>query len=449
MNYKNLKYKSYEGTVVLRSDWKFEGEVIGLTKNRKYFGKDFNELEAQFKNKVDYFHEQCAMLGVEPEPLRKRQSPKLPYLVLFFSAIFSMSLLWWVYTNEFPLPNVVSEVKVKADWYDKSSSFFNNFSAPILSFFSFIGLLFTIYQQNRSHRLSLKELSLTREELELTRKEFAKTTIANEKQANALDQQVKEAKSAAEEQRTLATEQRLATQIQQFESSFYALLSEHNKALGELVNRTDSTDDDAYIQVKDLFEMSFRQVTEKIDRNVQLCRYFRMLYQLLKFIATNHVDNGKRDFSNEYLRCPALEQEKRYASLVRSMLPQNILGYLAVNSCIGFEPTHAYHKYFLLIHRYAFLEHLNVDGELTFKPKVELLNDGRSIYLNAMSNVLKSYKGEAFGSNDTIERLDSRLMSMINDKHQVCVAIGLGTPESVYYVLMEKHLPIDSPLWSP
>ncbi|WP_273997396.1 putative phage abortive infection protein [Vibrio parahaemolyticus] len=436
MNYKNLKYKSYEGTVVLRSDWKFEGEVIGLTKNRKYFGKDFNELEAQFKNKVDYFYEQCAMLGVEPEPLGKRQSPKLPYLVLFFSAIFSMSLLWWIYTNEFPFPNVASEVKVKADWYDKSSSFFNNFSAPILSFFSFIGLLFTIYQQNRSHRLSLKELSLTREELELTRKEFAKTTIANEKQANALDQQVKEAKSAAEEQKTLASEQRLATQIQQFESSFYALLSEHNKALGDM--------DAGSFRVSHLSKTSFVRILEIIQSNVQLCRYFRMLYQLLKFIATNHVDNTTRDFSNEYLRTQVLDQEKRYASLVRSMLPQNILGYLAVNSCNGFEPTHPYHKYFLLLQRYAFLEHLNVDVPLTFDASDGFLNVDKSMLPSAMVRVLQSYTDEAFGLNESIEGLESRLMLMIDDEYEEYVVLGKGEPGSVYDDITKKCMPTNS-----
>ncbi|MEH0693097.1 putative phage abortive infection protein [Vibrio alginolyticus] len=445
MNYKNLKYKSYEGTVVLRSDWKFEGEVIGLTKNRKYFGKDFNELEAQFKNKVDYFHEQCAMLGVEPEPLRKRQSPKLPYLVLFFSAIFIMCFLWWFYTSEFPLNGATSKTDVNVEWFDKSGSFFNNFSAPILSFFSFMGLLFTIYQQNRSHQLSLKELALTREELELTRKEFAKTTIANEKQANALDQQVKEAKSAAEEQRDLATEQRLATQIQQFESSFYALFSEHNKVLGELVaeNRT--------LKINNFGDMRFEDALDKVRGDAQLSTYFRMLYQLLKFVATSNVENNSRDFSKEYLGSPVPEGEKRYASLIRSMLPNDVLGWLSVNCIEGVDSEHLYNKYFLLIERYAFLEHFNFKDKLLFKytqPVSGRVKECPSV----IAIVLQKYTHHAFGSNENLIALDGEIKRCLKDSNSNTLdtffKLGRGRDGSTYEVMMRRYITEGSPLIS-
>ncbi|ELA8174548.1 hypothetical protein U2G59_003862 [Vibrio alginolyticus] len=441
MSYKNLKYKSYEGTVTQLPDGKFEGKVIGFKSNEKYIGRDLSELEAQFKNRVDYFYEHCLMLGVEPEIVGNNKSLKLPYLALVFSAICFMSILWWFYIREFPL-NGFSKTDVKIEWFDKSSSFFNNFSAPILSFFSFIGLLFTIYQQNKSHQLSLKELALTREELELTRKEIEKTTIANEKQADALRQQVDEAQSAAAEQKALATEQRMATQIQQFETSFYALLSEHNTALGELVNSAAASNT---IKLYHLSDLSFNNVTQMISSNDQLCRYFRMLYQLLKFIATSHVDNNTRDFSNQYLRSPVLEQEKRYASLVRSMLPQNILGYLAVNSCDGFKPTHSYHKYFLLLQRYAFLEHLNVNVPLTFDASDHFLDDYTHFRPNAMAKVLQSYTGEAFGLNESIDGLIIRLMLMIQEHSEEFAALDIGQPKSLYDDIMNKSELIDSP----
>ena len=441
MHYKNLKYKSYEGTVIQCLDGTFEGTVIGFRSNEKYIGRDLSELEAQFKNRVDYFYEHCAMLGVEPEQLGRRKPSKVPYLALFFSAIFVMCFLWWFYTSEFPLTGATSKTDVNVEWFDKSGSFFNNFSAPILSFFSFMGLLFTIYQQNRSHQLSLKELALTREELELTRKEIEKTTIANEEQADALRQQVDEAQSAAAEQKALATEQRMTTQIQQFETSFYALLSEHNTALGDLVNSAVTS---APIKLHHLSNLSFNRVKEMIDSNDQLCRYFRMLYQLLKFIATNHVDNGTRDFSNQYLHSPVLEREKRYASLVRSMLPQNILGYLAVNACNGFEPTHPYHKYFLLLQRYAFLEHLNVNVPLTFDASDGFLNVDKSMCPSAMVRVLQSYTVEAFGLNESIEGLESRLMLMIDDEYEEYVVLGKGEPGSVYDDITKKCIAANS-----
>ncbi|EHK9084594.1 hypothetical protein KCU26_001163 [Vibrio parahaemolyticus] len=444
MNYKNLKYKSYEGTVTQCPDGTLEGKVIGFRSNEKYIGRDLSELEAQFKNRVDYFYEHCSMLGVEPEQLGRRKPSKVPYLVLFFSAIFVMCFLWWFYTSEFPLTGATSKADVNVEWFDKSGSFFNNFSAPILSFFSFMGLLFTIYQQNRSHQLSLKELALTREELELTRKEIEKTTIANEEQADALRQQVDEAQSAAAEQKALATEQRMTTQIQQFETSFYALLSEHNTALGDLVNSAGTS---APIQLHHLSNLSFNKVKEMIDSNDQLCRYFRMLYQLLKFIATNHVENTKRDFSNEYLRTLPLEQEKRYASLVRSMLPQNILGYLAVNSCNGVEPTHSYHKYFLLVQRYSFLEHLNVNVDLIFDGSKEYLNIPAIRRPNAMARVLQSYTNQAFGTNESLVSLDQRVRPMFTREYDDCYVIGVGELASVYNDLMQKYTPKESSLW--
>ncbi|MFW1430296.1 putative phage abortive infection protein [Vibrio parahaemolyticus] len=440
MSYKNLKYKSYEGTVTQRPDGTFEGTVIGFRSNEKYFGRDLSELEAQFKNRVDYFYEHCSMLGVEPEPLGRSKSPKLPYLVLCFSAVFAMSLLWWIYSSEFPLPNVSSKAEVRVEWYDKSSSFFNNFSAPILSFFSFMGLLFTIYQQNRSHQLSLKELALTREELELTRKEIEKTTIANEKQADALRQQVDEAKSAANEQKVLAKEQRLANQIQQFESSFYALFSEHNKALGELLATNN-------IVKKDNFAgMSFEDGRDLVRGSTQLSTYFRMLYQLLKFVATSYVENTNRDFSNEYLRSPVQDDEKRYASLIRSMLPNSVLGWLSINCLDGANSEHPYHKYFLLIERYAFLEHLNLETKLSFQGY-----NSKSVAVEHVPNIicstLQKFTHDAFGSNESLVTLEKKVESWIKHPPRFPETdfskLGPGRAGSVYDVIIRKYAPAD------
>ncbi|EPN4987383.1 putative phage abortive infection protein [Vibrio alginolyticus] len=444
MSYKNLKYKSYEGTVTQLPDGKFEGKVIGFNSNEKYVGRDLSELEAQFKNRVDYFYEHCAMLGVEPEQLGRRKPSKVPYLALFFSAIFVMCFLWWFYTSEFPLTGATSKTDVNVEWFDKSGSFFNNFSAPILSFFSFMGLLFTIYQQNRSHQLSLKELALTREELELTRKEIEKTTIANEEQADALRQQVEEAQLAAKEQKALATEQRLATQIQQFETSFYALLSEHNKALGELViaSRT--------VNINNFGGLLFDDAFKRVRGDTQLGTYFRILYQLLKFVATSNVENTTRAFSNEYLRSSVLDEEKRYASLIRSMLPNSVLGWLSINCLEGADSDHPYHKYYLLIERYAFLEHLNLESKLSIhdfnseKAEVEEIP-------NVICCVLQHYTHNAFGSNESLIILNDKMKDWLNAPNpspdHAFFNLGTGLVGSVYDVLMRWHIPEGSPFW--
>ncbi|HHF0512938.1 TPA: putative phage abortive infection protein [Vibrio alginolyticus] len=402
-----FSYKNFSGTLGRLEDGTFTGKVLELNRNNTYHAYSIKELEKQFKNRVDYFYESCAMLGVDPEPLGSGKPSKVPYLVLFFSAVFVMGFLWWFYTSAFPLDNITSTNKVHVEWFDKSGSFFNNFSAPILSFFSFMGLLFTIYQQNKSHRLSLKELALTREELELTRKEIEKTTIANEEQAEALRQQVHEAKSAAAEQKALATEQRLATQIQQFESSFYALLSEHNKALGELVaeNKT--------LKINSFGEMRCEDALKRIRGDAQLSTYFRMLYQLLKFVATSNVENHSRDFSNEYLGSPVPDVEKRYASLVRSMLPNSVLGWLSVNCIEGVGSEHLYNKYFLLIERYAFLEHLNLRGRLFFL-YTNSISRRVEEYPSVLCSVLQTYTSNgAFGTNESLFTMEGEMRSIL------------------------------------
>ncbi|HAT8513762.1 TPA: hypothetical protein I7181_08610 [Vibrio vulnificus] len=445
MNYKNFKYKSFEGTVFLRSDGKFEGKVIDLIYNNQYSGSSLDELEVQFKNRVDFFYESCTMLGVEPEIIGRVKPRSWPYFILFLCAILVMTGLLWFYAHEFPMSEVASHPTSKLEWFDKSGSFFNNFAAPLLSFFSFMGLLFTIYQQNRSHQLSLKELALTREELELTRKEIEKTTIANEEQAEALRQQVVEAQSAASEQKALAQEQRQATQVQQFETSFYSLLTEHNQALSELI-KVAQTDSLHIASVRrSISGQPLKQCLGEIQSNAQLCRYFRMLYQLLKYVATNHVTNLARNFSNDYLSSHVSEEEKRYASLVRSMLPENILGLLAVNCCSGYDSKHSYHKYFLLIQRYSLLEHLNVNTELICQ------YDGTYMG-SAMTSILKNYDCLAFGSNESLLELDKSFdVYLTNDNPQpnnIIFILGKGRKGSAYEKLTNKNIRYDSPFWS-
>ncbi|QPL54800.1 putative phage abortive infection protein [Vibrio navarrensis] len=442
--FRDFKYKGFTGTVERLEDGSFSGKVNDLNEGFSYLAPSHSELEVQFKNRVDYFYELCTMLGVEPEIIGRVKSRSWPYFLLFLIAVFVMAGLLWFYAHEFPLSEVASQSNSKLDWFDKSGSFFNNYSAPLLSFLSFMGLLFTIYQQNRSHQLSLKELALTREELELTRKEIEKTTIANEEQAEALRQQVVEAQSAAAEQKALAQEQRKATQIQQFETSFYALLAEHNQALTELINAAKGNNDDI-VNISSIAFYSMHDCLKEIQDNAQLCRYFRMLYQILKFVVTNHVSNLNRDFSNEYLQSDVSEEEKRYASLIRAMLPQNVLGILAVNCCAGYEPEHSYHKYFLVLQRYSFLEHLNVDTALTYREM-----DYR--HPNAMAIVIQSYSPTAFGTSESLVKLEKKFRKYLEyenpESDHIIFVLGKGKKGSVYEKMTKIEHAWNCPFWA-
>jgi hypothetical protein len=92
-----------------------------------------------------------------------------------------------------------------------------------------------------------------------------------------------------------------------------------------------------------------------IIKERQLCGYyFRFLYQLLKFIATNipseistfnEISKGKQP--------PLLPNEKMYSNIVRSLLPNEVTLLLAIN-CYCQDEHDDFWEYKLLIERYAF-----------------------------------------------------------------------------------------------
>ena len=118
------------------------------------------------------------------------------------------------------------------------------------------------------------------------------------------------------------------------------------------------------------------QTTQKnILEEVELSQYFRILYQLLKFIATYNILNTHHRFDDAYLDNEnniSVEYEKMYASLVRGFVPVKLLPILAIN-CIPTGDDNGLHnldKYQKLLDRYEFLEHIQLkslpDNPTTF-----------------------------------------------------------------------------------
>ncbi|PSV95202.1 putative phage abortive infection protein [Photobacterium iliopiscarium] len=135
--------------------------------------------------------------------------------------------------------------------------------------------------------------------------------------------------------------------------------------------------------------------------------YFRIIYQLLKFILTNasidkqNIELNKKNHPEtptfeELLKRNITNDEKFYSNIVRSFLSKEVTKLLAVN-CIDVNKTSEhlkdennpkyqdYKKFRSLIERYAILEHLTE------------IND-----INGLENY---YKKEAFGSNKEITTL--------------------------------------------
>lgn len=179
-------------------------------------------------------------------------------------------------------------------------------------------------------------------------------------------------------------------EIQKFENTFYSLLELHNQSLKELESKLDK------YTLKHLFEdgMSAKSIIsrqfeefsmmkddepeeEKIKRikkrlkyiqndilqEVEISQYFRILYQLLKFVAKHNVRNPEHKFDDEYLDDRSnisLEYEKMYASLIRGFVPVKFLPILALNCIPTKGGLHNLTKYRRLLERYDFLEHIQL-----------------------------------------------------------------------------------------
>ena len=120
---------------------------------------------------------------------------------------------------------------------------------PVISFLALIGLLYTIHQQ-------AQEMQATREEL----------------------------KQAAEQQRKQVEQQSRQSEIfnlQQFESTFFSLLEQHNKIIENLIEAKIS--DLTNITIDEKFNIDC-YVKDNIRQNPLPKQYFIILFQILKFI---------------------------------------------------------------------------------------------------------------------------------------------------------------------
>ena len=217
---------------------------------------------------------------------------------------------------------------------------------PIISFLALIGLLYTIHQQ-------AQEMQATREEL----------------------------KQAAEQQRQQVEQQSRQSEIfnlQQFESTFFSLLEQHNKIIENLVGAKISDLTNTTIDEK--FNIDC-YIKDNIRQNTLLKQYFIILFQILKFISLSlskdiegKTDNkitindfshdnqqSREKLSNHYIN----PQEKIYSNILRSFIPNDILKLLILN-CLSLDKDPKEHniKTFYnfqgLLNRYQFLEHLHL-----------------------------------------------------------------------------------------
>lgn len=181
-------------------------------------------------------------------------------------------------------------------------------------------------------------------------------------------------------------------EVQQFETTFYSLLELHNQKLSELdldpdkikklfdddprIGQALSMSDDEFEKVSDssvfqskeekygATEKYLEELQREILEDIELSQYFRILYQLLKYIARNNIQNPNHNFDAKHLNNMSnlsIEYEKMYSSIVRGFVPVSLLPIIALNCIPTPNGLENLDKYQALLERYNFLEHIRFD----------------------------------------------------------------------------------------
>ncbi|WP_281830278.1 putative phage abortive infection protein [Vibrio nigripulchritudo] len=213
------------------------------------------------------------------------------------------------------------------------------------------------------------------------------TIVIQSKELKQSTEQLERAANAHEESKKIYESQEENLSLQRFESTFFSLLEQHNKLLEQLnecpKGSTVTKLDRLYDQVIDRNFFIDEAKGDFKSNNSECSHYFRVLYQLLKFVATNcpgATVSSARDKIQDHLKSKEVtDNEKLYTNIIRSFLNYELTQLLAINYLA--DESHSYYSYRLLIERYAMLEHMPIEN-------------------NLMKRLVPQYDRKAFGSND-------------------------------------------------
>lgn len=253
-------------------------------------------------------------------------------LLITFSliAIFAVIILSVFFYGITQNPKFEEIIKIWADFGDFMGGTLN----PILSALSLFGLLFTIYYQNK--------------ELEETRKELKESRIAQQEQSESLKLQNK------------------ATKLQIFENTFFQLNNifsnarlnlnyELRKPFQESTVFSSSGTISFFLEELKKYT-SYDIFNDKYEKYSGI--YTGQIYQILKFINDNNIEN-----------------KQRYVNIFRAQFTKDELEFLFYH-CLGRS------KFKKLVEDYEFFEHIILNNDI----KKQLLE----------------YDKKAFGKNERI-----------------------------------------------
>jgi hypothetical protein len=194
---------------------------------------------------------------------------------------------------------------------------------PILSFFSFLALLFTL-------RLQRRELTATMDELK-------KSTVA------------------AENNVRLFTEQIRAQRLDAFENTFFSLLKLHNSTF-EKMNEPQPADEHhaAGSPLQQLMHQARAQDTLEKARGVlmadhsEIDHFISILFEMLKFIDQKFPQDAHND-------------RMFYANILKAIINQDAFEAVAMYAATH-NPQSPYFEFKQLIEKYELLQELDLSG---------------------------------------------------------------------------------------
>ena len=232
---------------------------------------------------------------------------------------FESNYLTWIHNSD------NDEVMSRAEALGLSGDFLGGVLNPILSFFSFLALLFTL-------RLQRRELTATMEELK-------KSTVAAE--ANV----------------RLFTEQIAAQRLDAFENTFFALLKVFNTAF-EKMNEHQPAEGDkpAGSPLQLLMAQAHAQPTLADARKLlmadhsEIDHFISILLEMLKFIDQKFPQHGEGDGHSERMF---------YANILKAIINQDAFEAVALYAATH-NPDSPYYQFRQLIEKYELLQELDL-----------------------------------------------------------------------------------------
>lgn len=169
-------------------------------------------------------------------------------------------------------------------------------------------------------------------------------------------------------------EQAITQEKKRFEDTFHSLLSQLNTISQQITHEHILRDKPRASKLAQLHTAvinnsgnNMQVAIEKMREHDSDCsHYFRVLYQILMFIAMKHdFSNPPKNFDKAMKR-ERTESEKFYANIVRSFVNMDATRLLAINCAVNNEMD-SYYKYRQLIERYEFLEHIRIEDFKSFE----------------------------------------------------------------------------------